>query len=127
MGRRPYVRGSKTSQAAAEAVFRPGPARERIFQFIASCGRAGATDDEIQIALNLKSQTESARRVELFESGRIVKYANETRSTRQGRQGEIYLLLSMAPPGAVLTAFTERTTCANCGQGIRHLTTWTLQ
>lgn len=88
----PYVKYSPTSRAAAaEGVERAETARERVYDWIARRGGAGATDDEIEAALGMRHQTASARRRELVLAGRVFD-SGCTRPTRSGAGAAIWLV-----------------------------------
>ncbi len=65
----PYVRGSSTSLAAAVSLGDRNPMRKRIMEYLASTG--GATDEQMQIGLDMKASTQRPRRIELVEQGRV--------------------------------------------------------
>lgn len=89
--RPPHVRGSATSKAAADSVApTAGKVRERVLVAIADTGSAGATCDQIEVALDLRHQTASARIVELVDSHAILK-TDRTRRTRSGRAAAVYI------------------------------------
>lgn len=76
--------------------------QERVFEYIKSQKRNGATDDEVEVALDLIHQNASARRRALELDGRIVK-TDRARKTRRNRWAAIYTLPEYAypypPPG----------------------------
>ena len=96
----PYVRGSETSKAAADSM-KPiaGSIKHRVYEYILRRGSTGATDDEIEIGLQLTHQTASARRRNLELAGALVKTENK-RPTRSGRSAFVYTAI----PGANLAA-----------------------
>jgi hypothetical protein len=68
----PYQKHSETSrQAAAKATYCADTQRARILGYIESCGDVGATDKEIQRALELDGSTERPRRIELCQGEHI--------------------------------------------------------
>lgn len=85
----PRVRGSDTSEAAAESV---GPVtgrlRRQIYALI--CERGGLTCDEVEALTGLAHQTASARIYELKKRGQIVD-CGERRPTRSGRKAAVYV------------------------------------
>ncbi len=96
----PYVRGSETSKAAADSMrTSAGSIKHRVYHFILKAGNQGATDDEIEIGLNLTHQTASARRRNLELAGALVKTDNK-RPTRSNRLAYVYTAI----PGANLAA-----------------------
>jgi len=62
----------------------------RIFDCIRKRGQQGATDDEVQVALNMRAQTESPRRRELCMRGRVVN-SGRRRKTRAGRSATVWV------------------------------------
>ena len=86
----PYVRGSETSeQAATEALPSAATLREQVYNYINENG--GATDEEIQLALDMNPSTERPRRIELVRAGRV--YNSElTRKTRAGRHAAVWIV-----------------------------------
>lgn len=87
----PAQRHSETSVAAAEAI-KPDANRLRamVYEYIASRGQDGATDEEGQEALAMQGSTYRPRRVELQAAGRIRKL-DATRPTRSGRQAAVWV------------------------------------
>jgi hypothetical protein len=87
----PYVRHSVTSEAAAEAI-KPSAAtlRARVFDTIKKAGLRGATDEEIQRALNMQGNTQRPRRQELAIEG-LIRKADFTRQTSSGRQAVVWV------------------------------------
>ena len=88
-GNPPYVRGSETSKAAAEKI-KPvtGKTRKLVYEGIAESAGIGATDLELQNALDMKGSTQRPRRCELYLSGHIKKKQHENGAfvTRDGCQ-----------------------------------------
>jgi len=84
----PYVKNSPTSRAAAESI--PVSAETAVRDYIHSCGSRGTTDSEIEIALNMRHQTASARRRTLEKKG-VVVLAEEKRKTDSGRMAGVYV------------------------------------
>lgn len=88
----PYQPHSPESMAAAERQRpRSGTARARVLDFIESRGGAGATDEEIQIGLEMSESTERPRRIELAAAGWIEKRG--TRLTRSGNEAAVWVAL----------------------------------
>jgi len=81
-----------TSIAAADAI-KPcaDTLRARVLEYIRLQGKTGATDDEIQVALNMGGSTQRPRRVELFQQGKICM-APMMRRTRTGRQANVWVM-----------------------------------
>ena len=87
----PYVKGSATSQAAAESM-KPHARtiRQRVYEYILSRGGFGCTDEEVIAALGVSPSTARPRRGELVQMG-AVKKTGDTRPTRSGRQAAVYV------------------------------------
>ena len=64
--------------------------RERVFDFIRESGPNGATDDEGEAALGMKSQSYTPRRRELAKSGRVVD-SGQRRQTSTGRSAAVWV------------------------------------
>lgn len=85
----PYV-AQDTSQQAAHFQSSSGKASTdemRVLTFIRNKG--GATDDEVEVALDLPHQTASARRNGLAKKGLVVQTAGR-RDTRRGRKAIVW-------------------------------------
>lgn len=87
----PFVAHSDTSRAAA-ASMKPhlGRVARRVYDEIARRGADGATDDEIEEALDLTHQTASARRRELVQLDSVVD-SGRRRATRRGRSAVVWI------------------------------------
>ena len=87
----PYARDSETSMEAAVRI-EPvaGTMRAQVLEHIRRCGEMGATDDEIEVALNMRHQTASARRNDLAGIEWIVD-SGRTRLTRSGRKATVWV------------------------------------
>jgi hypothetical protein len=83
---RPFQKHSDTSRDAAESM-RPTAAtlREAVFNYLFGRGSDGATDEEIQIDLDMAGNTERPRRRELQEAGKV-RDSGMRRTTKTGRQ-----------------------------------------
>ena len=90
----PAVRSSSTSRAAAESIQGKSPSlRECVYRSIASQAEHGATDLEVQAALDMDPSTQRPRRIELVKAGRIRK-TERTRKTPSGRAAAVYEVAS---------------------------------
>jgi hypothetical protein len=88
----PHVRNSPTSKAAAESMAKPAHAiRTKIIVWFKDVGTVGMTCDELEVAMDLRHQTASARIVELVASGHLVK-TERTRLTRSARSAAVYVI-----------------------------------
>ena len=88
--------GTPTSRAAATTI-EPNAAetlRKRILEFLRLCGQDGATDEEIQLALDMAGNTERPRRGELANAGLIFRVFHNgsysTRATSSGRKAVLW-------------------------------------
>lgn len=101
-GTAPYVKGSDTSQDAAESM-EPHLARlqNRIFGLFELWSQGelhfhkGWTDDELECHTKLPHQTVSARRRELVLKG-LIEDSGERRKTRSGRKAVVWVLKKTA-------------------------------
>lgn len=81
---------SGTSRVAAvEAVPLTGSKRQAVFHFIQEQGWRGATDEEIQTALDMNPSTQRPRRVELVDQG-LIQDSGRTRLTRSRRAAAVW-------------------------------------
>jgi hypothetical protein len=76
--------------------------RKMVLTHIRSCGRRGATDDEVSEALGLVHNSVAPRRTELEKAGLVVKLFDEKgqrvrRETRQGSTAGVYVAIEFAP------------------------------
>ena len=92
----PFVRGSETSQEAAERIepFISGMARE-VFDAIHSRGKQGATCDEVEKLTGIKHQTCSARICDLVKSKHIIR-TDRKRNTQTGRPAKVHVAKDFA-------------------------------
>lgn len=87
----PAHQRTDTSKAAAEQIRSDAPRLRRlVFEYIRSCGRDGATDQECQEALGLASNSQGPRRIELTNSGHV-RDSGERRPTRSGRGAIVWI------------------------------------
>jgi len=85
----PYQSHSLESKDAAESILpAAGTLRRRVYDFIAMCGKFGATDEEVQTALSMNPSTQRPRRIELAQARCIV--ANGHRKTKSGRNATVW-------------------------------------
>jgi len=92
----PFVSGSDTSAAAAASKNHSGEGgaasdESRVLAFVRSCGPMGATDCEIELALNMLHQNASARRNGLVKK-RALCDSGTKRKTKTGRQATVWVL-----------------------------------
>ena len=85
-----YVRGSDTSQSAAESLSDETVAnmRGKVLAFVKE-SMIGATCDEVEVALCMRHQTASARLRELVLDGKL-QDTGERRLTRSCRPARVY-------------------------------------
>lgn len=91
----PYQAHSATSKAAAEN-FQPkaAGARRQVYDFIAA--HPGSSDDQIQIGLKMKGNTQRPRRVELEAAGLIRQVGTATTAT--GNEAVTYVVTDKPYP-----------------------------
>jgi hypothetical protein len=91
-----FVRGSDTSYQAADSLDedRLGALRQMIYSYIKRHPK-GATCDEIEVALDMRHQTASARLREL-QLGGLVFTTDECRLTRAKRNAHVYRIKQRA-------------------------------
>lgn len=88
----PHVNGSQTSLAAAISISgNRNSMHNRIINFLRTHPE-GATDEEIQIGIDMKSSTERPRRGELVETG-VVKDSGRKSKTISKRSAVIWVLV----------------------------------
>lgn len=81
-----------TSFAMRERVFpKTGSQRRRAFDFISARGAVGATDDELEVALDLLHQSASATRNSLMKDGWIID-SGQRRLTRSGHEAIVWVI-----------------------------------
>jgi len=95
-GAAPAVEQSETSVAAAKQIA-PDAAtlRRRIFELLRRKGRAGATDEEMQLELQIQGNTQRPRRREM-QLSRMLADSGRTRPTNSGRQATVWVLRQYA-------------------------------
>ncbi len=92
----PFQRHSGTSIAAAgEMEECTTTLRGQIYRYLARCLSNGATDDEIQVALNMNPSTQRPRRIELWDRG-LVRDSGQRRKTRAGRNAAVWVVTQKA-------------------------------
>ena len=86
----PHVPGSDTSRAAAQSM-RPHlqGLQAEVYRRVEQAGPDGCTCDELEVAMQGKHQTISARVRELVQAGHIVD-SGHRRRTRSGRTARVY-------------------------------------
>lgn len=90
-GTPPHQRHSATSKAAALSLAqsRRNTLRMIVLRFV-STAVAGATDDEMQLALQMNGNTQRPRRCELVEAG-LIQDSGTRRKTRNGRFATVWV------------------------------------
>lgn len=82
---------STTSRAAAASISGSASVlRNAVLAFIRAAGSRGATDEEVQVGLNMNPSTQRPRRVELWDAG-LVRPSDEKRPTRSGRNAQVWV------------------------------------
>lgn len=85
----PYQRHSETSfDAASEIEPNAGTLRAKVLEFLRALP-SGATDEEIQLALEMNPSTQRPRRVELVDRGLVFDSGN-VRLTKSKRRAVVW-------------------------------------
>lgn len=88
----PYQRYSETSEAAAVAALpNAGTQRAAVLDFLQRRGQYGATDEEVQRALNMNPSTQRPRRIELQRANFICD-SGSTRKTESMRNAVVWII-----------------------------------
>lgn len=96
----PFAAGSATSrQAAVAARDGAGTIRARVLAYFVGRGATGATDEEAQLALRLKPQTETPRRGELVKL-LTLRDSGRRRRTSSGRWATVWAATAAGVPYA---------------------------
>jgi hypothetical protein len=93
-GHPPHVRGSETSLGASvfqETSGKSGSDELRVLRLAVERGDDGLIDDEIEMALDLRHETASARRRGLVLKG-CLRQKGEKRQTRRNCAAEVYVV-----------------------------------
>jgi hypothetical protein len=87
----PATNGTPTSSAAAERIApTAGTLRAAVLDYVRNCKTHGATDEEMQVALQMNPSTQRPRRQELEKMGWVVR-TERTRLTKSGRHAVIFV------------------------------------
>ena len=89
----PFVKGSKTSKAAADQMVDEGELgklRAKVLAHLRKRKKKGATDEEMQDALGMNPSTQRPRRIELVDRG-LVADSGQKRKTRSGRNAVVWI------------------------------------
>ena len=87
----PSVATSDTSKAAAEAIEpTAGTLRHAVMRFLRCCGCVGATDEQMQLALQMNPSTQRPRRIELVKGG-FAFDSSRRRPTTSGRAATVWV------------------------------------
>lgn len=86
-----FQKHSETSRQAAEAI-QPslGRMQNRVYQYFLDAGEHGATDEEVQLALDMNPSSQRPRRIELYQRG-LIKESGQVRKTTSGRNAAVWL------------------------------------
>ncbi|VTU38403.1 hypothetical protein H4CHR_04416 [Variovorax sp. PBS-H4] len=88
----PHQRHSRTSRKAAEAFVPKAPTkRALVLAYLKRCGRAGATDEEMQRGIPMGANTQRPRRVELC-TDRLIVDSGRTRLTGGGDEAVVWVV-----------------------------------
>jgi hypothetical protein len=86
-----YQGHSDTSyEAALEIEPSKDSLRAKVYSHIILCGLYGATDEELQLTLNMAGNTERPRRIELVDGGHVID-SNYRRKTKSGRDAVVWI------------------------------------
>lgn len=97
-GTPPHQKHSDTSKAAAQSIEAIADIqRKRVFDYIRSCGKHGATDEEIQVHLAMEGNTERPRRVELVDKLHLVEDSGMRRLTTKKRKSTVWVVVENVP------------------------------
>jgi hypothetical protein len=118
----PFAKGSETSADAADSMEKPAlRLRSKVRLYLYSCDAEGATDEQIQLALNMAPNTQRPRRLELERMGAIRKLyvdgKHVKRTTTSGRKAGVYVHtlfdteLPPVPEHEIRKAVDPRTRC----------------
>lgn len=90
--RPPFVRGSATSEAAAEAIGEvTGHLRRMVFELLGEHLQGGLTDHQMQELLVMNPSTQRPRRVELVDQGFVID-SGRRRLTPSGRAAVVWIV-----------------------------------
>lgn len=98
----PFQRHSSTSIAAAASI-KPSAntLRTQVLEYLRQRAEAGATDEEMQQALDMNPSTQRPRRLELMEDFELVFSSGKKRATQSGRDATIWVVREFAPTDEV--------------------------
>lgn len=90
---------SPTSQAAAKEIKdNSGTLRGFVLAYLRGAGEHGATDEEMQQALNMNPSTQRPRRIELVQADPpLAKDSGTTRLTRSKRKAVVWQAITSQP------------------------------
>lgn len=86
-----------------------GELKRRVFRALTAFGKTGATCDELELTLDMRHQSLSARVRELWQEGWI-RRTDRTRHTRSGRLAAVYVVRKRRKKRK------PRSRCPRCGQ-----------
>ena len=87
----PYQPHSQTSREAAQKITLVAPTcSQRVLAYLKRCSGFGATDSQIQSALNMNPSTQRPRRIELVKKG-LVKDSGRKRKTKRGWNAVVWI------------------------------------
>jgi hypothetical protein len=95
----PFQRHSQTSQEAAASIAagnKQATLRQKVHDYLLFRGEAGATDEEMQRALEMGPSTQRPRRIELVRMG-LARDTGRTRLTASGRKAVVWSAAAAAP------------------------------
>ena len=83
-----------TSRQAARKI-KPVSPRKRVLFLLTTAGAEGMTDDEMQVRLEMKAQTETSARRALVQRG-LIEETDMTRKTRAGNAAIVWIVVKRA-------------------------------
>jgi hypothetical protein len=85
----PHQDTDTSIEAASEILRDAGTLRARVDRYLECCYPAGATDEDIQLYLQMNPSTERPRRIELQQMGLVVD-SGERAKTKSGRNAIVW-------------------------------------
>ena len=120
-GTPPHTAGSATSKESAEKIEGSvATLRDRVLRYLKSKQSIGAIDEEIQLALGMRADTECPRRRELVLKG-LVTDSGFTRRTRANRRAVVWVCTDFVDATDIKPVKTTLTLLKEANQRIEQL------
>jgi len=88
----PFIRGSDTSEAAAEAIGEvSGRLRLQVYELLCEYASTGLTDHQQQEILQMNPSTQRPRRIELVDAGLVID-SGRRRPSPSGRPATVWII-----------------------------------